>query len=58
MPISCHIILSQIFTFLNKVKEDAKKLPEEGNVEEFKSEVKKDLKKLVKKLGENNNSKK
>lgn len=45
-------------SFLNKVKEDAKKLPEEGNVEEFKSEVKKDLKKLVKKLGENNNSKK
>ena len=45
-------------SFLNKVKEDAKKLPEDGNVEEFKSDVKEDLKQLIKTIGKNNNSKK
>lgn len=45
-------------SFLNKVKEDAKKLPEEGNVEEFTSDVKEDLKQLIKTIGKNNNSKK
>mgnify|MGYP003305217541 CR=1 FL=1 len=41
-----------------KIKEDAKKLPEDGNVEKFTSDVKADVKQLIKTIGKNNNSKK